>query len=170
MKKTKNKKNRFSRKNETLISKKNYYKKTRMKKNKVKSRKRARGLSNHEQDLLLDNLRFLNYNHQPLSSSLDSITLFDLHSIIKKLTYQIDHNFILPEYLQFNKDLLDTLNFIALQKKSKIDFSPKIPSLTKKIHQIKELIIILLILLILNMLLNKWLSRNVKFHLKLLKI
>ena len=132
MKKTKNKKNRFSRKNETLISKKNYHKKTRMKKNKVKSRKRARGLSQDQQDLLLDNLRFLNYNHQPLSSSLDSITLFDLHSIIKKLTYQIDHNFILPEYLQFNKDLLDTLNFIALQKKSKIDFSPKIPSLTKK--------------------------------------
>lgn len=132
MKKTKNKKNRFSKKNETLISKKNYHKKTRMKKNKVKSRKRARGLSQDQQDLLLDNLRFLNYNHQPLSSMLDSISLFDLHSIIKKLSYQIDHNFILPEYLQFNKDLLDTLNFIALQKKSKIDFSPKIPSLTKK--------------------------------------
>jgi hypothetical protein len=132
MKKTKNKKNRFSKKNESLISQKNNNRKTRMKKNKVKSRKRARGLSQDQQNLLLDNLRFLSYNHQPLSSILDSISLFDLHSIIKNLTYQIDHNYILPEYIQFNKDLLDTLNFIALQKKSKIDFSPKIPSLTKK--------------------------------------
>lgn len=132
MKKTKNKKYRFSQKNESLFSQKNNNKKTRMKKNKVKTRKRARGLSQDQQNLLLDNLRFLSYNHQPLSSILDSISLFDLHSIIKNLTYQIDHNYILPEYIQFNKDLLDTLNFIALQKKSKIDFSPKISSLTKK--------------------------------------
>lgn len=132
MKKTKNKKNRFSKKNENLYSQKNNNKKTRMKKNKVKTRKRARGLSQDQQNLLLDNLRFLSYNHQPLSSILDSISLFDLHSIIKNLTYQIHHNYILSEYIQFNKDLLDTLNFISLQKKSKIDFSPKIPSLTKK--------------------------------------
>lgn len=132
MKKTKNRKNRFFKKNESLISQKNNNKKTRMKKNKIKTRKRGRGLSQDQQNLLLDNLRFLSYNHQPLSSILDSISLFDLYSIIKNLTYQIDHNYILPENIQFNKDLLDILNFIALQKKSKIDFSPKIPSLTKK--------------------------------------
>ena len=132
MKKTKNRKNRFFKKNESLISQKNNNKKTIMKKNKIKTRKRGRGLSQDQQNLLLDNLRFLSYNHQPLSSILDSISLFDLYSIIKNLTYQIDHNYILPENIQFNKDLLDILNFIALQKKSKIDFSPKIPSLTKK--------------------------------------
>ena len=87
MKRTKNKNKRFSKKNEKGISQKNNNRKTRMKKNKIKTRKKARGLSQDQQTLLLDNLRFLSYNHQPLSSILDSISLFDLHSIIKNLTY-----------------------------------------------------------------------------------
>jgi len=132
MKRTKNKNKRFSKKNEKGISQKNNNRKTRMKKNKIKTRKKARGLSQDQQTLLLDNLRFLSYNHQPLSSILDSISLFDLHSIIKNLTFQIEHGYILSEYLQFNKDLLDTLNFIALQKKSKINFSPQQKSSPQK--------------------------------------
>ena len=142
MKKTKNKKLRVFKKNETLISKKNYNKNTKMKKHKILSRKKGRGLSQDQQNLLLDNLRFLTYNKIPLSPYLNSTSLLDLYLIIKTLKNQINNNYILPQFLEFNKNLLNTLNFIALQKKSKINFTPKkkpSPNITYSRHALEQM-------------------------------